>query len=140
MRFAKAWRKKAVTGIDTNIVIRLLTGDDPAQCGQARGIFASQDVFIPDSVILECEWVLRFAYKFSPLAINDALGKLLGLANVKVARPELMATAIEWHRQGLDFADALHLAASQSQSGFLTFDQKLIHKAKALSRCPVAAP
>ena len=59
--FVSARRRLAVTAIDTNIIVRLLTGDDASQCQQARHIFESHEVFIPDTVILETEWVLRFA-------------------------------------------------------------------------------
>ena len=44
-----------MTAIDTNIIVRLLTGDDVAQCQKARGIFEHHAVFIPDTVILETE-------------------------------------------------------------------------------------
>lgn len=129
-----------MTAIDTNLLVRLLTGDEPSQCQRVRRVFASQEIFIPRTVILETEWVLRFAYNFTPLAINAALSKLLGLPNVRIAHPEAIAKALDWHRQGLDFADALHLAASQKQSRFLTFDTKLIRKADGLSTCRVEAP
>lgn len=129
-----------MTAIDTNIIVRLLTGDDPAQCRKARQIFASHEIFIPDTVILETEWVLRYAYKFEPVAISDAFTKLFGLANVRVSRPDSLSKAMEWHRQGLDFADALHLAASQDQTLFLTFDGKLVKKAKGLTSCRVESP
>lgn len=129
-----------MTAVDTNIIVRLLTGDNAAQFQKARKVFASQDIFIPDTVILEAEWVLRFAYKFKPAAINTAFAKLLGLTNVRVARPETMATAMGWHRQGLDFADALHLAACHEQSRFLTFDTHMVRKAKGFSPCQVESP
>lgn len=135
-----ARRRLAVTAIDTDILVRLLTGDDPDQCQKARHIFASHRVFIPDTVILETEWVLRYAYKFEPAAISDAFTKLLGLANVRVTRPDCIAKAIEWHRQGLDFTDALHLAASQEQTRFLTFDAKLVKKARGVTTCRVELP
>jgi predicted nucleic-acid-binding protein len=129
-----------VIAVDTNIVVRLLTGDEATQFNKARKVFESHDIFIPHTVLLETEWVLRFAYSFKPTAINIALTKLLGLPNVRVSQPEPVAKALAWHRQGLDFADALHLAASQEQERFLTFDAKLARKAKGLSRCPVATP
>jgi len=129
-----------MTAVDTNIVVRLLTADDAAQFQKARQIFVEHELFLPDTVLLETEWVLRFAYAFKPAAVNGALTKLLGLPNVRVSRPEMMARALEWHGQGLDFADALHLAASQEEERFLTFDAKLVRKAKGRSRCPVETP
>ena len=50
--------------VDTNIVVRLLTKDDPSQYQKAYHLFDKNDVLITDSVILETEWVLRFAYNF----------------------------------------------------------------------------
>ncbi len=126
--------------VDTNIIVRLLTRDDEEQFRLAREVFEKETVFIPDTVLLETEWVLRFAYKFEPSEIQASFTKLLGLTNVRMANPDLLAKAIEWHGTGLDFADALHLAASQGASRFLTFDAKFIKKAKELSQCRVERP
>jgi len=129
-----------VTAVDTNVLVRLLTADDAGQFQKARRLFSDHDIFIPGTVLLETEWVLRFAYKFEAAAINAALVNLLGLPNARVTMPEMVAKALEWHRQGLDFADALHLAASQEQERFLTFDAKLVRKAGKLSNCRVEQP
>lgn len=129
-----------MTAVDTNIIVRLLTADDAKQSQKARSLFKNPEIFIPDTVLLETEWVLRFAYKFEPATINGALVNLLGLPNVRISRPEMLAKALEWQRQGLDFADALHLAASQEQERFVTFDAKLVRKAKHLSNCRVEQP
>jgi len=50
--------------IDTNIIIRFLTHDNERQYKKAFSVFNSQEIFIPDTVILETEWVLRYAYSF----------------------------------------------------------------------------
>ena len=50
--------------VDTNIIIRFLTHDDNLQYKKAFSIFNTQEVFIADTVILETEWVLRYAYEF----------------------------------------------------------------------------
>ncbi|MDZ7967304.1 MAG: PIN domain-containing protein [Nostoc sp. DedSLP03] len=50
--------------VDTNIIVRFLTQDDELQFQKSKEIFQTQDIFISDTVILETEWVLRFAYKF----------------------------------------------------------------------------
>ena len=123
--------------VDTNVVIRLLTRDDEQQFQKAAALFARQPIFIPETVILETEWVLRFAYRFEPVAICDALTNLFGLANVKIARPTIVAQAIDLARQGLDFADALHLASSQECARLATFDTAFIKRAKGLTTCTV---
>lgn len=80
-----------MVAVDTNILVRLLTQDDELQHQKSLEIFKTQDVFIPDTVILETEWVLRFAYKFQPREICEALRKLFGLPNVHLANASLIA-------------------------------------------------
>jgi predicted nucleic-acid-binding protein len=96
--------------IDTNIIVRLLTQDDQWQYKQSLVILQSQDVFISNTVILETEWVLRFAYKFNPTEICLALRQLFGLPNIYLTNANLIAQILQWHENGLDFADAFHLA------------------------------
>ena len=126
--------------VDTNIVVRLLTGDDQAQYEKVLALFDSHDVFIPISVILECEWVLRYAYSFDAKTICSTFTNLLGLANVQAERASAIALAIEWHRHGIDFADALHLALCQQQEALFSFDAQFAKKAQALGDCPVTNP
>ena len=126
--------------IDTNIIVRLLVNDDAAQFQRAYKLFNKHDIFIADTVILETEWVLRFAYNFQPPQIADALTGLFGLPNVHINHPSLVALAINWHTQGLDFADAFHLANSRQCKTFFTFDKKMIKTAQHLDSCAVLAP
>ena len=126
--------------VDTNVIVRLLTRDDEEQFQKVLALFSKQDIFIPTTVILETEWVLRYAYNFAPAAICDGFTKTFGLPNVKIERPEAIAQAIDFARQGLDFADALHLAQSQECSQFTTFDTAFIKRAKGLTPCRVKRP
>ena len=79
-------------------------------------------------------------YDYKVEEIASAFTLLLGLENVKVNYPERLAQAITWHKQGLDFADALHLANSQHCKKLYTFDKKMITKAKHLEGSKVLAP
>jgi predicted nucleic-acid-binding protein len=126
-----------MVAVDTNIIVRLLTQDDEAQYQKSLEIFQTQTIFIPDTVILETEWVLRFAYKFKPVEICTALRKVLGLPNVNVSNNNLVFQALQWHEAGLDFADAFHLAQSQNHAEFYTFDEKFVKKAKGITSCEV---
>jgi predicted nucleic-acid-binding protein len=126
--------------VDTNVIVRLLTGDDQPQFKRARSLFEKESIFITTTVILETEWVLRYAYHFKPLKIADAFQSLFGLSNVQIEEPLIIAAAIEWHKKDLDFADALHLAKSQASRSFATFDKKLIKKALKLTNIPVLEP
>ena len=126
--------------IDTNIIVRLLTKDDAKQYNICRKLFETEEIYIPDTVILETEWVLRFAYEFEPIEVCDAFRKLFGLSNVKLSNGYIIAQTIKWHEQGLDFADAFHLALSQDVSILKTLDDKFIKKSKDLSKCYVQKP
>ncbi|MBM4207028.1 MAG: type II toxin-antitoxin system VapC family toxin [Gammaproteobacteria bacterium] len=126
--------------VDTNVVVRLLTKDDAAQFQKSYQLFDNNDVFITDSVILETEWVLRFAYGFDGKQISTAFNQLLGLPNVNVTQPALLAQAIAWHEEGLDFADAFHLAYNQYCKIFYTFDQKMSKVASKIGSCKVNVP
>ena len=126
--------------VDTNVVVRLLTGDDQAQFKRAKVLFAKENIIITTSVLLECEWVLRYAYHFMPLQIVDAFQALFGLSNVKLKERLVIYDAIEWHKHGLDFADAIHLAESRDSESFVTFDKKLIKAASKITNFPVIEP
>ncbi len=129
-----------VLAIDTNIIVRLLTHDNEAQFQTSRKLFAENDIFIADTVILETEWVLRYAYDFDANAICAAFRKLFGLPNVRLNQPQLIAQCIDLHEQGLDFADAFHLTLSQQHTKLKTFDEQFIKRAKKQSKCIVEKP
>ena len=126
--------------VDTNIIIRFLTHDDDLQYKKAFSIFDSNEVFIPDTVILETEWVLRFAYEFTSENICFAFNNLFGLKNVHLKNAAQIAQAIDWHKNGLDFADALHLAHSQYLKTMYSFDKSFSTKSKGLTNCSVISP
>jgi len=126
-----------VIAVDTNIIIRFLTHDDEQQYKKAFSIFNRNNIFISDTVILETEWVLRYAYKFSSNDICNALINLFGLANVRLTNPSSIAQAIEWHKQGLGFSDALHLTLAHKCEQLVTFDKAFSSKAKNLVSCSV---
>ncbi|RJP43612.1 MAG: type II toxin-antitoxin system VapC family toxin [Desulfobacteraceae bacterium] len=126
--------------VDTNIVVRLLTGDDPEQFQKAHALFEKEDIVITTSIILECEWVLRYAYQFKPAEIMDAFAALFGLPNVSLQEQAVISKAMDWHKQNLDFADAIHLAKSQDYEALATFDRTFIAKAARITDFPVKSP
>lgn len=123
--------------IDTNVVVRLLVADDADQAEAARQIVLGGETFLGVSVVLETEWVLRAGYDFTAPQIGDALRALGGLPGLTMEEPEQVAMALEGLEQGMDFADALHLARSGHCREFVTFDRKLAKRANGLSRIPV---
>lgn len=116
--------------IDTNIVVRFLVRDDEAQWVRACALIRDSAVYVPASVMLETAWVLRSIHGFRRLQLNEALEQFVGLPNVNVETPERFAFTFDGVRKGLDFADALHLAASERCEGFLTFDRSFVRRSK----------
>ena len=112
--------------VDTNVIIRFLTSDDPVQASRARAIIGHEQIFVPRTVLLEVEWVLRGVYDLSPKVIIPALRALAGLPGVTIEDSALVARAMDLAQAGLDFADALHVAAAVFCTGFLTFDRRLV--------------
>ena len=126
--------------VDTNLLVRILTNDDPTQARRAAEILKSDDIFIPKAVLLETEWVLRHAYEIEKSNIVIGFQKLIGLPNVSVEDPDSIYQAISWYKNKLDFADALHLASSRRCARFATFDSSLIKKAKQFSSLEMVKP
>ncbi|CAD5957917.1 Putative PIN domain nucleic acid-binding protein [Planktothrix agardhii] len=131
---------ESMIAIDTNIIVRFITRDDELQYQQSLELFKNKNIFIPDTVILETEWVLRFAYKFKPLEICQSFRKVLGLPNIYLTNEKLILQIIKWHENGIDFADAFHLASSNHCLEFYTFDEKFIKKSQSLSISTVKHP
>ena len=111
--------------VDTNVLVRLLTGDDANQTKRAAALFKKETIFIPKTVLLETEWVLRRLYRLDSRVVVSAFRKLSGLANVELEQPLVVTQALDWCGDGMDFADALHLGSSQNSRKFATFDEHL---------------
>lgn len=116
--------------VDTNIIIRYVTGDEPRQAARARAIIERQTVFVATTVLLQTEWVLRSAYRFEPAEVVDALTAFCGLPTVSLENAARVAKALRWMQGGLDFADALHLAAADDCDGFASFDSDFVKRAR----------
>ena len=111
--------------IDTNIIVRILAGDDPEQSPRARALVDANQVFVSTTVFLEAEWVLRGVYRMSSTVVVAKLRAFAGLPGVTLEDPARVMQALDWCDHGLGFADALHLASAVGCDGFFTFDRGL---------------
>ena len=118
--------------IDTNLIVRFLTGDQPQQSRKAKALIDSEAVFVGKTVLLETEWVLRSVFGFKSTEIATALADFAGLPSVTLEDAAIISTALDWMAGGMDFADALHLASAQGSDAFVTFDRGLAKKARKL--------
>lgn len=120
-----------MAALDTNVLVRLLVEDDAAQLAAARTLLrrciAAQEVlFVPITVVLELEWVLRASYGFDKDDVLKAITALLSAAELSVESERALEAALFIYREGrADFADALHLAlaAAAGETPLWTFDK-----------------
>lgn len=100
-------------GFDTNLVVRLMVGDDERQAGQSRRLLeeaAERDepVFLCDIVLSELEWVLESAYHVPRQRILAAVSALLTDGRFCFEDARRVSVALELYRQGKgDLSDYL---------------------------------
>lgn len=120
-----------MVGFDTNVVVRVLVGDDPAQTRKAERAFVKHagdgGVFLSLVVLAEVAWVLSGAYRWDRATIEDRLRKLARTRGVVIEDLELVERALdELSRGTADFADYLIAGKVRSAAGgLLTLDRRL---------------
>jgi len=129
--------------LDTSVIARFYVDDpsDPEAARQqpaARRVFESGTaLFVPVTVLLELEWVLRAFYGFKAAQFVQVVRHLAGLAHVMIESTPTVLTALQHHADGLDFADALHLCASARCESMASFDdRKFARRASRLKLKP----
>jgi predicted nucleic-acid-binding protein len=119
----------AVRTLDTNVVVRLLIGDDPQQTPIAEHAFldaiASGGVYLPDVVLAEVAWVLR-GYDLERATRYQLLERLVRTRGVVVDDIDAVIDALEQFRLGGDLADQLILARATNTGALpvLSFDRR----------------
>jgi predicted nucleic-acid-binding protein len=122
--------------VDTNVLARLLLKDDPRQYRAAVALFEQDLVFTaPQTVMLELAWVLQ-VNGCTRSEILTGFAALLSLPNFKPKQSDEIRQALAWYRDGLDLADALHVALSGGDGGFISFDRTLAKLAAKLGLRP----
>ena len=115
--------------LDTNVVVRLLIGDDPQQTPIAEKAFldaiASGGVYLPDVVLAEVAWVLR-GYDLERTTRYQLLERLVRTRGVVVDHMDAVIDALEQFRLGGDLADQLILARAAATCALpvLSFDRR----------------
>lgn len=119
--------------VDTNVLARFFIDDpDDPEAKKQRGPalkVMSGPVFVPVTVLLEFEWVMRGFYTLPKSDVNRVVLALCGLATATVEDRDAVLSALELHRAGMDFADALHLSRSERCEALVTFDRALVRHA-----------
>ncbi len=120
-----------MAALDTNVLVRYIVQDDAAQLAAAKRLisrFVSDGLtlFVPVTVVLELEWVLRSSFEFAKDDVLRAMSSLLSAAELTFESERALEVALQLFREGsADFADCLHVALA-NQAGeqpLWTFDK-----------------
>ena len=114
--------------VDTNILVRILTGDDPRQLALAEA-FVARGAWISLVVLVETLWVLGSTYDTDHDEIATIVEMLLSHQDFSLQDPEVVSAALERYRATptLGFTDCLILEIAR-KAGHLplgTFDKRL---------------
>ena len=117
--------------LDTNVLVRYVVQDDSGQLAAAkrlidRCVAEGKSLFIPVTVTLELEWVLRASFGYVKDDVLQVLSNLFSAAELNFESERALEVALQLYRESsADFADCLHIA-SATEAGerpLWTFDK-----------------
>ncbi len=100
-------------GLDTNVLVRFLVREHPAQYEKSRHLIetqvaSGQPVFVSLLVLLETEWVLRSRYDLAKTELAETVSALLDTTEIAFEEePTIEEALYVWKRSNADFADCL---------------------------------
>ena len=102
--------------VDTNVLVRHLTGDPPAMAARATAYLASEpELLLTDLVVAETVYVLESFYKAQRDETADAIRSLVAFRSVVCVDPALLLRAVEVYETArIDFAEAYLVACAES--------------------------
>ena len=120
-----------MAALDTNILVRFLVEDDTAQLAAAEKLItkclrAGDTLYVPVTVSLELEWVLRASFGFGKAAVVHTLSQLLSSTELAFESEGALEVALTLYTDGnADYSDCLHvaLASGAGERPLWTFDK-----------------
>ena len=115
--------------VDTNILVRHLTGDPPGQARRAtRYLETAEELLLSDLIAAEVAYVLESYYEVPRTRVAETLRAILAFPTIRVVDTDLLRRAIEVYEvDRLDFADA-YLVATAERTGIgviASFDRSI---------------
>jgi predicted nucleic-acid-binding protein len=117
--------------LDTNVLVRYVVQDDTVQLAAAKRLITrcvaeGQSIFVPVTVVLELEWVLRASFEYVKDDVLQVLSNLFSAAELTFEAERALEVALQLYRESsADFADCLHiaLATQAGEQPLWTFDK-----------------
>jgi predicted nucleic acid-binding protein len=102
--------------VDTNILVRHLTGDPPGMARRATAYLAAEsELLLTDLVVAETVYVLESFYEAPRPQVAEAIRSLLAFDGIVTVDPSLVLRAVEVHETArIDFADAYLVACAET--------------------------
>jgi predicted nucleic acid-binding protein len=123
---------KNITVLDTNVILRYLLNDHPqhfllAQSLMEKVITGEITVYIPDSVLAECVYVLLKVYKVPKIKTCEILTDLLALQGISQINSDILISSLAlFAKYNVDIVDAIvHATAKHQQWELFSFDQDM---------------
>ena len=115
--------------LDTNVLIRHLTGDPPEMASRATALLAAeQELLLTDLVLAECVYVLESFYEVERPRVAELMRSALSLRSIRTLDPASLLRALEVYEvERVDFAEA-YLAAQAEATGVgevVSFDRAI---------------
>jgi len=133
-----------ISFLETSILIRYLTRDEPHKADRCEELFKEADkgritLYLTPLVIAETVWVLSRTYRFSKEEIVDGLRRVLNTPHIVCEDVDLIVTALETFRsKPISFVDAYHATVLPAQgiTGFYSYDTDFDHLSGIVRREP----
>lgn len=132
-----------MASLDTNVLVRYLVQDDEKQFASAKKLIraavrAGETLYVPITVFLELEWVLRSNFGFDKEQVVATLSSLLTSMELSFESEAAAEIALALYQRGkADFSDCVHVALAHAagESPLWTFDRAAskLDGAKALA-------
>jgi predicted nucleic acid-binding protein len=123
--------------IDTNIIVRHLTGDPPAVAERATRFLASEtDLLLTDLILAETVYVLESFYEAPRTQVAEAIRSMIAFESIVCVDPAMLLRAIEvYETDRLDFAEAYLVASAEStQVGRIASFDRAIDRVETVER------
>ena len=117
------------TAVDTNILVRILIAEPSEQGRTGEKLLASARLYVPTTVIVESEWVIRSVMKISKARICDMMRAMLQMPEFEMENPKAVEISVGAYAAGMDFADAMHVSCLGAGDRFFTFVRDLVRRA-----------